>query len=78
MRKIFLAIGAFLVGSHSAYASEMDLTRQIYTSEILVQLFLGFCALIIVLQVVPSMLLLFGMVKGLFSASKSVEAKQIQ
>lgn len=40
------------------------------TSGIFVWVFLGFCALIVVAQVVPAVLLMTGMVKGLVSVVK--------
>ena len=39
-------------------------------SGIFVWVFLGFCALIVVAQVVPALLLLFGMAKGVASVVK--------
>lgn len=39
-------------------------TAQTYTSGLLVLLFVGFCALIIVMQLVPAVLVLFGMTKA--------------
>ena len=39
-------------------------TNQTYQSGILVLLFVGFCALIIVAQLVPAVLTLFGMTKA--------------
>lgn len=38
---------------------------------ILTILFLGFCALIVVFQLVPSVILFIGMMKGLFSAREA-------
>ncbi|PLY10593.1 MAG: hypothetical protein C0624_02315 [Desulfuromonas sp.] len=45
-------------------------TTQTYTSGILVLLFVGFCALIVVVQLIPAMLMLYGWVKGLMTAQK--------
>jgi hypothetical protein len=39
-------------------------------SGIFIWVFLGFCALIVVAQVVPALLLLFGMAKGIASVVK--------
>lgn len=46
-------------------------------SGIFIWVFLGFCALIVVAQVVPAILLMFGMVKGIVSVVKDekVEVK---
>ena len=40
------------------------------SSGIFVWVFLGFCALIVVAQVIPAVLLMFGMVKGVVSVVK--------
>jgi uncharacterized membrane protein len=40
-------------------------TTKTYSSGILVGIFLGFCALIVVVQLVPTIMLLVGFVKGL-------------
>jgi len=45
-------------------------TTQTYTSGILVLLFVGFCALIVVVQLIPALLMLYGWAKGLFTAQK--------
>ncbi len=48
-------------------------TSQTYNSGILVLLFVGFCALIIIAQLVPAVLALFGMTK---EAAKSTSANR--
>jgi len=52
-------------------------TAQTYNSGILVLLFVGFCALIIVAQLVPAVLTLFGMTKAVVKQSgrKTVSVK---
>ena len=49
-------------------------TNQIYSSGILVLVFVGFCALLIVAQLVPAVLALFGMTK---EAVKSTSGKKL-
>lgn len=49
-------------------------TSQTYNSGILVLLFVGFCALLIVAQLVPAVLALFGMTK---EAAKSTSGKKL-
>ncbi len=51
----------------SAFASS---ARHEDSSGIFVWVFLGFCALIVVAQVVPALLLMFGMAKGVAAAAK--------
>ena len=51
-------------------------TAQTYNSGILVLLFVGFCALLIVAQLVPAVLTLFGMTKAIAQATrKTTSAK---
>ncbi len=49
-------------------------TSKTYNSGILVLLFVGFCALLIVAQLVPAVLALFGMTK---EAAKSTSGKKL-
>ena len=48
-------------------------TTKTYSSGILVAVFLAFCALIVVVQLLPTIMLLYGFIKGLF---KSGEKRQ--
>lgn len=48
-------------------------TTKVYSSGILILAFLGMCALVVVIQLIPSIVVLFGMVKGL--AKKEEEAR---
>ena len=49
-------------------------TAQTYNSGILVLLFVGFCALIIVAQLVPATLALFGMTKAVAQGTRKTAA----
>lgn len=60
-----------LVGVSPAFATDTTVT---YNSGILVLLFVGFCALLIVAQLVPALLALFGMTK---EAAKSSSSKKL-
>ena len=53
----------------TAFAAANGLSED--NSGIFVWVFLGFCALIVVAQVIPAVLLATGMVKGAVSAAKS-------
>ncbi len=61
MKKLFIAL-MVLIMANPAFAVD---TTKTYTSGLLVLLFVGFCALIIVAQLVPALLALFGMTKAL-------------
>ena len=45
-------------------------TNQTYNSGIMVGIFFAFCALIIVVQLMPALILLFGFVKGLIKGTE--------
>jgi len=62
-----------LLAASPAFAVD---TSQTYRSGILVVGFLGFCALILVVQLFPSLMLLFGWVKGLFRKASQAEEKK--
>jgi hypothetical protein len=53
-----------LLSSAPALAAAVD-TSQTYSSGLLIGLFLAFCALLVVVQMVPSIMLLVGFIKGL-------------
>jgi hypothetical protein len=55
----FIALS--LVTSSGAHAAA---TQKVYSSGILVLLFLGFCALLLVIQLIPAMMSIYGMIKG--------------
>jgi len=63
----------FLILAAASPAFAVD-TSQTYNSGILVLLFVGFCALIIVAQLVPAVLALFGMTK---EAQKKVSNREV-
>jgi hypothetical protein len=67
------AITLSLVFSTGAYAAT---GQKVYSSGILVLAFLGFVALVVVVQLIPAMITLFGMIKGTAS-SRKIEAAEV-
>jgi hypothetical protein len=61
-----------LMTSTGAFAATA--TNKVYSSGLLVLLFLGFCALVVVAQLIPAMITLVGMVKAVL-ASRKEEAR---
>ena len=55
----------------SAFAAT---TTKVYSSGILVLAFIGFVALVVVVQMIPALITLFGMIKGLARESKEKSA----
>jgi mannitol-specific phosphotransferase system IIBC component len=53
-----------LASGGSALAAAVD-TSKTYSSGLLIGLFLAFCALLVVVQMIPSIMLLVGFIKGL-------------
>jgi len=73
MKKIILTTLVFLATAGVSFAAD---TAVVYTSPILILLFVGFCALIIVAQLVPAILALVGMTKeASYSRSKRAAVK---
>jgi hypothetical protein len=65
------ALAITLATSSGAVASS-GVTNKVFVSGPLILLFLGFCALVVVVQCIPAIIMLFGMIKG--AASKKVKA----
>ncbi|MBK5274752.1 MAG: hypothetical protein JJE30_06845 [Desulfuromonadales bacterium] len=71
------AVALSLVTSTAALASS-GATNKVFVSGPLILLFLGFCALVVVIQCIPAIIMLYGMVKGTVSVVKDeiAEAKK--
>jgi hypothetical protein len=70
MRIITNTLAIFLATAPCAFANT---TTKVYNSGILVLAFLGFCALVVVIQLIPAIITLCGMLKGL---AKKVDTAQ--
>ena len=70
LRTLAAAVAATMATAAPAFAAPE------YTdhSGLLVWTFLGFCALIVVAQVMPAVMMMFGMAKGLTAEKKEAEA----
>jgi len=62
MKKISLIMGMVIASSVPAFAVD---TSKTYSSGLLIALCLAFCALLVVVQLMPSVMLLIGFIKGL-------------
>lgn len=71
------AVALSLVTSTTALASS-GATNKVFVSGPLILLFLGFCALVVVIQCIPAIVMLYGMIKGTASVVKdeTVEVKK--
>jgi hypothetical protein len=63
------AVALTLVSSTGALASS-GVTNKVFISGPLILLFLGFCALVVVIQCIPAIIMLYGMIKGTASVAK--------
>ncbi len=72
-RSLFLGMAMLMTMVTPAFAVD---TSKTYSSGILVGAFLAFCALVVVVQLMPTLLLLFGFVKGLVKGANHREAHQ--
>jgi hypothetical protein len=68
------AVVLSLVTSTATLASS-GATSKVFVSGPLILLFLGFCALVVVIQCIPAIILLYGMIKGTASAVKDERAE---
>ena len=68
------AVALSLVTSTAALASS-GATNKVFVSGPLILLFLGFCALVVVIQCIPAIIMLYGMIKGTVSAENNETVK---
>jgi len=67
MRIVCNALLVFLATASGAFAAA---TTKVYSSGILIVAFLGLCALVVVAQMIPAIVVVFGMVKGVVKKEK--------
>lgn len=67
MKRIITALFLTLGTASYSYAAS---TSKVYMSGTLVLLFLGFCALVLTVQLIPAMVMLYGMIKGALEGKK--------
>jgi hypothetical protein len=65
---LLTAIAMNLVASTGAFAAD---THKVYSSGILVLVFIGFVALVVVVQMIPAIITLVGMLRSLASDRKA-------
>lgn len=75
LRTLTLTVIVALASSLPAFAAAVDTSRT-YSSGLLIGIFLAFCALLVVVQLMPSVMLLIGFVKGLARRSEPKAAVQ--
>jgi len=71
---VLSTVAISLISSTAALASS-GATNKVFVSGPLILLFLGFCALVVVIQCIPAIIMLYGMIKGTVSAVKDETVK---
>ena len=64
---VFSAVALCLASGTGALASSSATTNKVFISGPLILLFLGFCALVVVVQCIPAIVMFHSMIKGIFS-----------
>jgi len=75
MKAVFATLIATLMAVSPAMAAD---TTKTYTSGILVLLFVGFCALLVVAQLLPAVMNLIGMTKKAAKDARSAQLEQVK
>ncbi len=70
--KALRAVSGSLALSLAAVSSAFASTTRVYSSSTLVLVFVGFLALIVVIQLVPAIMTLFGAIKGIARKDENV------
>ncbi len=76
VRTMSMTMALSMVSTVPAFAVD---TTKTYSSGLLIGLFLAFCALIVVVQLMPSLMLLLGFLKGLVNRTETkAEAQRVE
>ncbi|MDD2337118.1 MAG: hypothetical protein PHD01_11130 [Geobacteraceae bacterium] len=77
--KVLRIVGnAFLVSLATASGAFAATTTRAYSGGILLFAFLGLCALVVVAQLIPAIVVIFGMVKGLVQKEKDIQVVKVE
>ena len=74
-RMFITTLALVLTAITPAFAAD---THKVYSSGILVLVFLGFCALVVVVQLIPALITLFGMIKSMVSGTAKEEQVKVK
>jgi len=75
MRIILTTLSVLLATVAGAFAAT---TAKVYSSGILVIVFLSFCALVVVIQLIPAIAVLFGIIKGLVKNAEDANMDEVK
>ena len=69
--RISTAINTVAITLFAAANAHAASTNKVFVSKLSIVIFLGFCALVLVVQLIPAMMTLYGMLKSIGSKEKS-------
>jgi len=72
------AISGALAVSLSVVPSAFASTTKVYSSSMLVLAFVGFLALVVAIQLIPAIMTLIGVIKGLANKNENVRAAKVE
>ncbi|SNB47953.1 hypothetical protein [Geobacter sp. DSM 9736] len=72
LRTVITTLALALTAATPAFAAS---TTKVYSSGILVLVFLGFCALVVVAQLIPAIITLVGMIKSTAASAREKQAR---
>lgn len=65
---------AFCLATSTEVFASSGATSKVFVSGPLILLFLGFCALVVVIQCIPAIIMLYGLIKGVASKKENAAA----
>ena len=74
LRTILSTLAVSLAAAPSAFAG----ATKVYSSSILVLVFVGFLALVVAIQLIPAIMTLFGAIKGIAKGNENVQVANVK
>ena len=76
MKSLRVILGALAVSLSVAPSAFASATR-VYSSSMLVLVFVGFLALVVAIQLIPAVMTLFGAIKGIGKKNENVQVENV-
>jgi hypothetical protein len=75
MKSLSILLSTMIISLATSTGAHAAATQKVYSSGILVLAFLGFCALVVVIQLIPAIITLYGMIKSAASSRNTESVK---
>jgi hypothetical protein len=75
MKSLSILLSTMIISLATSTGAHAAATQKVYSSGILVLAFLGFCALVVVIQLIPAIITLYGMIKSAVSSRNTETIK---